>query len=165
MILSMSNQAFLFFISVSFGFVVAFIYDFIKIFRGLISHYKIFIHIEDFFYWTISAIIFFFIIKKENFGEIRGFLILGAFIGMILYFSMVSEIFLKISDKVISIIKRLLRFVFMLIFTPIMAVYRLFRKIFVSMFNVTLKPIFTLVWSYFRPVISKLEIKRKKKNI
>jgi spore cortex biosynthesis protein YabQ len=88
------------------------------------------VQIEDLIYWTISALLLFFIMLKENHGEIRGFLILGSFIGMILYFSAVSKIFLKISDKILSLIKKILIVTFKILFTPIGYVLKLFKKIF-----------------------------------
>ncbi len=130
MILSINNQLFLFLLSVFFGFVIGFFYDFLVIFRKIIKHFKFMVQIEDLIYWTISALLLFFIMLKENHGEIRGFLILGSFIGMILYFSAVSNIFLKISDKILSLIKKILIVTFKILFTPIGYVLKLFKKIF-----------------------------------
>ena len=130
MILSINNQLFLFLLSVFFGFVIGFFYDFLVIFRKIIKHFKFMVQIEDLIYWTISALLLFFIMLKENHGEIRGFLILGSFIGMILYFFAVSKIFLKISDKILSLIKKLLIVTFKILFTPIGYVLKLFKKIF-----------------------------------
>ncbi len=130
MILSINNQLFLFLLSVFFGFVIGFFYDFLIIFRKIIKHFKFMVQIEDLIYWTISALLLFFIMLKENHGEIRGFLILGSFIGMILYFSAVSKIFLKISDKILSLIKKILIVTFKILFTPIGYVLKLFKKIF-----------------------------------
>lgn len=130
MILSINNQLFLFLLSVFFGFVIGFFYDFLVIFRKIIKHFKFMVQIEDLIYWTISALLLFFIMLKENHGEIRGFLILGSFIGMILYFFAVSKIFLKISDKILSLIKKILIVTFKILFTPIGYVLKLFKKIF-----------------------------------
>ena len=130
MILSINNQLFLFLLSVFFGFVIGFFYDFLVIFRKIIKHFKFMVQIEDLIYWTISDLLLFFIMLKENHGEIRGFLILGSFIGMILYFFAVSKIFLKISDKILSLIKKLLIVTFKILFTPIGYVLKLFKKIF-----------------------------------
>ena len=130
MILSINNQLFLFLLSVFFGFVIGFFYDFLVIFRKIIKHFKFMVQIEDLIYWTISALLLFFIMLKENHGEIRGFLILRSFIGMILYFSAVSKIFLKISDKILSLIKKILIVTFKILFTPIGYVLKLFKKIF-----------------------------------
>ena len=130
MILSINNQLFLFLLSVLFGFVTGFFYDFLVIFRKIIKHFKFIVQIEDLIYWTVSALLLFFIMLKENHGEIRGFLILGSFLGMILYFSLISKIFLKISDQILSFIKKILIVTFKIVFTPIGYVLKLFKKIF-----------------------------------
>jgi len=67
---------------------------------------------------------------KENQGEIRGFLILGTFLGMIIYFSLVSKIFLIISDKILLVVKKTLLIIFKIFFTPLGYVCKLFKKIF-----------------------------------
>ncbi len=130
MILSINNQLFLFLLSVLFGFITGFFYDFLVIFRKLVKHFKFIIQIEDLIYWTVSALVLFFVMLKENYGEIRGFLILGCFLGMIFYFSIASKIFLEISDRILLLIKKILIVVFKIIFTPLSYVYKLFRKIF-----------------------------------
>ena len=139
MILSISNQFTIFLLSVIFGFCAAFFYDFLVIFRKIIKHYKFFVHIEDFLYWTVLALLMFFIMLEENYGEIRGFLILGVFLGMILYYFSLSEYFLSISDKVLRLIKKILMFLFKLVFTPIEYVFKFFRKIFFFFFGGILK--------------------------
>ena len=128
MILSINNQALLFFVSALFGFSAGFFYDCINVFRKIIKHHKIFIQIEDFIYWTVSALILFFIMLKENFGEIRGFLILGAFIGMLLYFLILSKLFLSISEKVLHFLKKVFTTVFRIIFLPVFTVYSLLKS-------------------------------------
>lgn len=135
MILSIKGQFALFLFAVFFGFAAGFLYDFIVIFRKIIKHYKFFIHLEDFFYWVFLAIFLFFIMLEENNGDIRGFLILGTFIGMIIYSFSLSGIFLKASDKILYLIKRFILFVFKLFFIPLECVFELFKKIFLFLFR------------------------------
>ncbi len=134
MILSMSNQAFLFFNSVLFGFAVGFVYDVLNVFRKVIYHYKIFIQIEDFFYWIFSALCLFFIMLQKNSGEIRFFLICGAFIGMILYFTILSRLFLNVSDRVLIFLKKVFCLVFWAVSLPFFTVFKFFKKIFYDCF-------------------------------
>ncbi len=135
MILSMTNQALLFLYSVIFGFVVGFFYDILRVFRRIIKHHKILIHIEDFLYWIFLTATLFFIMLSINNGEIRFFLFPGVFIGMILYYHTVSGLFLKTSDKIIKLIKTVLLFAIRLILLPLKSVYDLFKKIFFLIFG------------------------------
>jgi len=130
MILSMNYQTFLFFSAVAFGFFAGFLYDFFKIFRKIVRHKKIFVQIEDFFYWTACSLVLFFIMLEENFGEVRGFLILGAFVGMILYFVLLSRFFISVSNKILFCVKKFFMFLFGMFFIPLRSVFFFFKKIF-----------------------------------
>lgn len=138
MILSMSNQFILFLMSTALGFISGFIYDLFRVFRRIIKHNKFFVQLEDFIYWIILALIIFFIILQKNSGEIRAFLFLGFFIGMILYFTTLSRLFLKFSKKLIDFIKQILKVVFL----PVFSVYLFFKKIFLY-FKQMLTKLFT----------------------
>ena len=124
----------LFFNSVLFGFAVGFIYDIFKVFRMVIPHYKFFVQIEDFIYWIFSALGLFFIMLQKNSGEIRAFLIGGAFIGMILYFCIFSKFFLKVSDRILLFIKKIFKLVFKAVSLPFVTIFKLFKKLFYDSF-------------------------------
>lgn len=124
MILSMSEQARLFFISVVFGFFIGFGYDWLRVFRRIIKHFNFFIQLEDILYWLFSALLLFLVMLMQNYGEIRFFLILGDFIGMILYFCIVSPLFLSISMAVVNLIKKILALIFKAISFP----FKIFAK-------------------------------------
>ena len=125
MILSMSEQAYLFFIAVLIGFFIGFVYDILRIFRKVIHHANFFIHLEDLFYWLFVAFIMFYIMLGKNYGEIRGFSILGNIIGMSIYFMTLSIWIIKISITVIEFIKKVLLAIFKIVLYPIKICLRL----------------------------------------
>lgn len=59
-----------------------FFYDFIRGFREAVPHKKWGIGIEDLFFWISCAFGVFQLAEKENYGEIRTFLVTGILIGV-----------------------------------------------------------------------------------
>lgn len=130
MILSISYQFKIFLISLVIGFILGIFYDFIKIFRKYILHNIIFINIEDTIYWLFMSIIIFLISLYQNNGEIRIFFILGIFLGMAIYSTLISPLFIKIFTRIVNFFIKLFLFIFKAISMPILIV-----------FNIVLKPL------------------------
>lgn len=126
MILSLNFQAKLFLTTVLWGFGLAFFYDLIRVLRIAIKHKKLFIALEDGLYWIIVSLTIFFVMLSESFGEVRLFCVVGVFIGMILYFIVLSNLFLGVSEIVIKIIKKVICVFLEIIMTPFMIVYKIF---------------------------------------
>jgi len=145
-ILSISEQTFLFLTAVLMGAVSGFIYDWIRVFRKIINHKNFIIQIEDIIYWILVSAGIFFVMLKENYGAIRAFCILGVFIGMILYFVILSRFFISASMAVIDFIKKL----FMLIINIILTPFLLLIKILSYPFDI------------LRKILSKIFLKPKK---
>lgn len=122
MILSLSGQAWLFLTTVALGFLIGFFYDIIRIFRQAIYHSRLLIQAEDGIYWIVVIYLMFTFMLRENFGEIRLFSVLGALIGMALYFSTLSRLVMGISSAVI----RELKYFFRKVFKTLSAPFRMF---------------------------------------
>ena len=67
------------------GVVMIFCYDLLRIFRRGVPHGTVWIAVEDMFFWLISAFVLFQFLYQENDGKVRGFVIIGMFLGMLLY--------------------------------------------------------------------------------
>lgn len=128
MILSLNAQAYLFLATVATGAVIGLLYDVIRIFRKVIPHKGIFIQVEDGLYWLCVIFFMFFVMLKKNYGEIRFFSVCGAFIGMILYYLLVSPLVNAVSDRVIAVLKYVVCLFFTIVLTPFRLLYLLFRK-------------------------------------
>ena len=61
--------------------IIAFIYDVFRI-RKAIRTSNIIVYFEDFIYWILVALVLF-VVYISNEGELRGYLIVGAIIGII----------------------------------------------------------------------------------
>lgn len=79
------QQARLFLLAASTGIGMLFVYDLLRIFRRVAKHGTTWIAIEDMFFWVGCAFWLFRLMYRQNDGNIRGFVILGVFAGMLLY--------------------------------------------------------------------------------
>jgi len=138
----MSFQASLFLTTVVIGVIAAFIYDWFRVFRRIIKHNNTFIQLEDCLYWIFVSLTVFIIMLNKNYGEIRVFSICGVFIGMIIYFILISSLFMNVSMTVVHFIKKVLTFIFNIITTPFKVIIKILsypfnflKKIFYSTYN------------------------------
>jgi len=127
MILSMSGQAWLFLGTVAAGFVNGFVYDIFRIARKTARHKSWLVQIEDVLYWTIASVLMFYFMLRQNHGEVRFFAIVGAAIGMVLYFNSLSPLVIKISVAVINFIKNVILTIVRIILIPIRILIRLIK--------------------------------------
>lgn len=79
------HQARLFLMAAATGIGMLFVYDLFRIFRRVAKHGTLWIAIEDMFFWVGGAFWLFRLMYRENDGIVRGFVILGVFLGMLLY--------------------------------------------------------------------------------
>ena len=81
----------LFLLSIKVGIKVAFIYEVIVIFRMFVSHCKWVKTVQDIVYWIYAVTILFKLQYTYSNGVLRGFSILGVFLGMMLYYIIVGN--------------------------------------------------------------------------
>lgn len=111
MILSLQNQAFLFFVTIIIGFIIGLIYDFFRLLRKIFSHTNLATYIEDALFWLISTFITFYILLHKNNLEFRLYLIIGIAVGAVLYFSLISYYVITITIKVIKFFIKPINFI------------------------------------------------------
>lgn len=85
-------QLYIFLTSIYAGLLIGLIYDLYRVMRYFFKPKKIVAGIEDLLFWLGIAIIFFYIINKSNWGEIRGYIFFGTFIGGIVYLKILSKV-------------------------------------------------------------------------
>ena len=109
------NEVRLFTTSVVLGAALTFLYDGFLILRNVFKHNKFWMSVEDLFFWAATGIVVFLALQKENHGELRGYIIAGAGVGMLLYKNAVSGFYVKyLSSMILHIvvyIKRIAYFV------------------------------------------------------
>lgn len=88
-------QGTLFVQSMVLGVVMIFCYDLLRIFRRGVPHGTVWIAVEDMFFWLICAFVLFQLMYEKMDGKIRCFVILGAFLGMVLYSISLSSLVVR----------------------------------------------------------------------
>ncbi len=89
----------LFLLSIRIGIKIAFIYEVIIIFRMLVTHGKWLKKTEDMCYWIYVTAILFRLQYNYSDGVLRGFSILGVFLGMMLYYIVVGRTINKLVER------------------------------------------------------------------
>jgi len=121
---SVSNQAYVFLCSVLGGMIIAFIYDIFRVRRKTIKSSNILVYFEDFIYWIIVALVLFAVLYYSNEGEIRGYLIIGTVLGIILYALLLSYIVMKIFLFFVKIIYKVVVTILSAILLPVKIIYK-----------------------------------------
>ena len=104
----LNNQ---FYILVSFfvtGISIGTLFDIFRISRKVFKTPNILIYIEDVLFWILSGLIVLFTICTFTDGQIRLYMILMLILGSIIYFTTVSNFFIKINTKIINWIKNII---------------------------------------------------------
>ncbi|WP_304942263.1 spore cortex biosynthesis protein YabQ [Vallitalea guaymasensis] len=119
-----SAQAISFIMSILSGLFLGFVYDLVRVLRRIIKHPKWLINVQDFIFWLFGSFIIFLDIFKNNNGVLRGFLYIGVFLGLIIYFFLISKLVLMIFMKIYSFIAKIIKFLFKIIIGPIKLLLR-----------------------------------------
>lgn len=128
MILSLHAQAMLFLLTIGMGGGMGLLYDALRIFRHALPHKPVWVQIEDGLFWFLAVFLVFGVMLHASSGEIRFFSILGLFGGMGLYWLTLSRLVIAVSDRVIRLIKYLLRLFLQILLTPFRLLWMPFRR-------------------------------------
>lgn len=117
--ISMLMELHMFFTTVYGGLITGFVYDIYRTIRYLSKPKKIMTYLGDLLFWTIAAIILFLTVIKINWGEIRGYILLGFFLGGLIYIKLFSPYIYPICVVVFQKTKNTVKFVLSIIFFPL----------------------------------------------
>jgi len=127
MIVSLSGQAISFLVSALGGFILGVVYDIFRVFRRIVRHKTAFTTVTDAVFWIISTLLMFYILLYINSGQFRGYFVLGAVLGCVIYLCTLSPLFIKLSLAVLYKIKRLILIVTEAVTAPFRWLYNLLR--------------------------------------
>lgn len=74
------------------GLIAGLVYDIYRVIRYFFKPKKIFTIIEDLLFWIGIATIFVYIINKSSWGQLRGYMFIGFFLGGLIYLKILSKI-------------------------------------------------------------------------
>ncbi len=94
----------LFGISILLGMIIGCFYDIFEAMRESIKHKTVFIAIEDFVFWIVTTYIVFYTFYKFNYGQLRSYVFMGIFIGLVIYKYTLSKIVIMLMKFIFKII-------------------------------------------------------------
>lgn len=124
------EQAYLFLVFSLTGVSIGILFDFFRVLRKTYKTSDIITYIEDIIFWILAGIIILYSIWYFNNGEIRLFMIIGIILGALIYTLTLSNIFIKINSFLMSIIKKILKFLYKIFSMPINIIKKAVIKIY-----------------------------------
>lgn len=118
----MSGQAWLFFSTVLAGAGIGLFYDFFRILRKTaprLAKSRAAVHFEDLFFWVLTTGGMFYFLLSQNYGEIRLFALLGAAIGLVLYFATISRFIVSAFVATVEYMKKVIAAAVRILLTPL----------------------------------------------
>lgn len=115
---SLALELHIFLTSIYGGIIGGLVYD---LYRAIRYHYKFskFVtYIQDFLFWVCMTYIFFSILVKINWGEIRGYIILGFIIGLVMYMITFNKFIYPLALKLVGLLKGIVGHIIDLILWP-----------------------------------------------
>ena len=133
------------------GLLAGILFDFFRIFRKCFYTKDFVIYIQDILFWICTGFLILYTMYKYTDGELRFYMVLGIILGFMFYMLTISKYIIKISVKILNILKKVISFVFNTILYPIKwiiarlvnltkkIIIRPIRKIFHKIWNIMYK--------------------------
>lgn len=155
------SQGYLFLIFILVGIIIGLLFDFFRILRRTFKTSDFITYIQDILFWILSGIILIYAIFVFNNGELRAYIFLSIFIGIITYMLTISKYFIKFNVMILSGIKRVIIIIFKILTYPIKMILKLLKIIFIKPMNF-IKDGLKNIMSKFVEAFHKLGIRKKK---
>ena len=124
---SLESQFYAFIVTVLIGIIMGICYDFYRVTKGIIHPRKFFVYLGDLLFWVVSTLIVFFMLLIGNWGEFRFYVLVGALVGALLYYKILSHFVIDLLVNSFSFIRKTINLVFRAIkFTWFLITYPLF---------------------------------------
>lgn len=100
-----TNQAYLFLIFIINGIIIGLLFDFFRILRKTFKTKDIITYIQDIIFWILTGFVILYSTFTFNNGEIRIFMFIAIFLGILFYLTLISTYIIKVNVKFINLIK------------------------------------------------------------
>lgn len=107
------------------GLIIGFIYDIYRAFRYYLKPKKVATILEDFIFWIVVVIITFYMLIKSNFGEIRGYVFVGIFLGVYIYLKVLSKLIYPLLIKILKVLYVFFNKIFHVVLYPLSLIKKL----------------------------------------
>lgn len=103
-----NNQLYIFLIYIASGMVIGIFFDMFRVLRKSMKTSNLITYIEDTIFWIIVGLFLIWEIFTISYGELRSYIFIGLFIGLVIYMLSVSKYFIKINVKIVTFFKKIL---------------------------------------------------------
>lgn len=155
------SQGYLFLIFILVGIIIGLLFDFFRILRRTFKTSDFITYIQDILFWILSGIILIYSIFVFNNGELRAYIFLSIFIGIITYMLTISKYFIKLNVLILTEIKKVITTILKIITYPFKLILKLLKIIFIKPLNL-IKNAFKNIMSKFVEFSHKISIRKKK---
>ena len=127
-----SEETILLFSSLLLGFLFGLYYEVFRLIRLALPHSSLAVGVEDLLFFLPVSLVYILFCYAFSSGLIRWFSILALFLGFLIYLCTLGKILLFFSDKIILLIKGILKAFFRFLILPI---YNVFKNITIYLFT------------------------------
>ncbi|NLY67036.1 MAG: spore cortex biosynthesis protein YabQ [Tissierellia bacterium] len=120
-------QLYIFITSIYAGLLIGLIYDLYRVIRYFSRFKKLVTDIGDIFFWLIIALLFFYIMNKSNWAELRGYIFFGTFMGGLIYLKILSKLLYPIMISIFKSIILTLRWLIRIVKFPFIKVNKMIK--------------------------------------
>lgn len=110
------------------GITISILFDIFRIRRKVWKAPNLLTYFEDILFWIISAIILLYTVMKYTTGELRIYMFVGLFIGILIYFKFFSKLIVKFFSSIIKFIITIIVRIFKIILYPFKKNLNLLKK-------------------------------------
>lgn len=122
-------QVRLFLVSVASGIGLLFLYDFLRIYRGVTHHSRLKVFLEDYFFWLGSGFAIFLMLYQFNNGAIRSFSAFGIAIGMWGYHVGPSTPWVRLISRILRWIIKQIKKILAILQKPFRFIWKICKKV------------------------------------
>ena len=123
------NQSYLFIVFTINGLLIGTLFDFFRILRRVFKTNDFITCLEDIAFWLFTGCLILYSIFKFNNGEIRLYMFLGIFIGILMYLLLLSKYIINVSVAVLTFFKKIISKIICIYIYPFKFIIKLFKKI------------------------------------
>ena len=124
-----TNQAVLFLIFIVNGILIGILFDLFRISRRTFKTSNAITYVEDFVFWILTGFIILYSIFIFNNGQIRLFMFLAIFLGVIFYMLSCSSFIIKTNVAIINFFKKITIKIFNLVKLPLNYIFKFIKKL------------------------------------
>ncbi len=132
---TISIQLYSLFLFIIAGIVIGTFFDVFRILRRTFRTPDWMTYLEDILFWILTGIFLLFLLFYFQNGKIRGYIIVGLFFGILIYMLTISRYFIKISVHILTIIKNVIKQIFIWCGKPFTFIYKILKRIVLKPFS------------------------------